>query len=900
MNLVVASRFRDIKEMHINSLFVLTIDDEGTDEECKDMSINFDTKTSLVPFLAKFDSLERVVFGIKDDGHDIDGVSPADCYFYEGDEGYPNEGVRETMLVLLDSISGAFRCGGLQKNLKIRGLCCPDANDKNGMRGNNCRICTRACHHFPLESVVEFECRGTSSNSALSLRSHGLDVCLERAKIESLCETRPGGKDMLRSDKRLLYLLGRGRRYIINSSDGEQDVQRALHIVKYKQEELNEIKWVINYAALDVKKLSMSMISKAIRQSFAMNNGTTPSEDQCYISESSLSYLINKLGLPINKEDLERPLTDLIGHTHQVVSVLTNRYNDDDSSDDDSDSDDEEDERKYEDIELDCLRLVRRILEIESNPPIQQMTKAIPTLINRLEKGSDEYKVEVVTSLQYILAKGTTEQRTMIVDEGAITKLSRLLDSTNESIATAALLSLKDIATKGTADDIEAMGRTSTIDSLVKLLASNDDDSVKSSLGLLTAVKGHIKDRTHKSLLPHLARIMKLGTTAESDMLANCLVLLRKILETDHGPTIEAVAELKMTPTLLDMIKKSDNNTANKTNLLHSLFNIARTKCLNSRTGVILEEKDFLSILVSLVDSPDNNISEGAMTAVGTVANASISCRKNKAVLAKGKPIDEYIRYRDLLLQEGIMEPLLRMIENSASVDILRVASWTLKQLCRGKPFDHAISNSCLKVLARPLDIDTTNTETLCSICWTLNHILIGFDEMDTQVTEKRFLAPLLKRLPSLPHHVQLPALKSLHLISSACDELVQSIINADGVDYISKALHSPLVANQELACNTISNILAKNTDRVLEDSTVSGMLKMIAFGQTQATALQAICNITESATATQIRNLIIQEDGCIRHLCGMLTSDSNTAKSGLQALTNVSNHWFDFCCYFP
>ena len=59
MNLVVASRFRDIKEIHINSLFELTIEDEGTDDEYKDMSIDFDTKTSLVPFLAKFDSLER-------------------------------------------------------------------------------------------------------------------------------------------------------------------------------------------------------------------------------------------------------------------------------------------------------------------------------------------------------------------------------------------------------------------------------------------------------------------------------------------------------------------------------------------------------------------------------------------------------------------------------------------------------------------------------------------------------------------------------------------------------------------------------------------------------------------------------------------------------------------------
>ena len=189
--------------------------------------MDFETKIRIVPFLSRFASLERVFFGVKnEDGRILkDFPLASEGYFYAGDESYPDDGSREEMLQLLDNISGAFSCGALPKNLNILGLVCPDATDKTSNRGDSCDICMRACKSFPLQSVVEFECRGTSSNNAKSGRSHCLDVCLERAKFESIIESRSGGKEMLHSEDRLLRLLGRGRRYKIPSQEVGGDIE---------------------------------------------------------------------------------------------------------------------------------------------------------------------------------------------------------------------------------------------------------------------------------------------------------------------------------------------------------------------------------------------------------------------------------------------------------------------------------------------------------------------------------------------------------------------------------------------------------------------------------------------------------------------------------------------------
>ena len=317
MNMNILNRFRDIKEIHINSLLSLEFQDDF-----REVFFSQGSLTRVVPFLSRITSLERVVFNVKDeDGNIVKGYPiGSNGYFYVTDEAYPNEGSRESMFMFLDMLSGAFKCGALSKNLKISGLCCPDATNDD-RRSDSCEVCLRACQSFPLKSVLEFECRGSSENNARSGRRYGLDVCLEHAQIESIIESR-GGSELLRSPDRLMRLLGCGRRYRIESDEG-----KILYIGKYTQEQLGEIKRAIEYAELDVKKLCAQDVHNAILNSFAAEGSSTIIPiSQRFLSKESIDHLVDEIGLPVVKDEYMRPLVEMRKHVEQLISALLTHH----------------------------------------------------------------------------------------------------------------------------------------------------------------------------------------------------------------------------------------------------------------------------------------------------------------------------------------------------------------------------------------------------------------------------------------------------------------------------------------------------------------------------------------------------------------------------------------------
>ena len=127
---------------------------------------------------------------------------------------------------LIDLVSGSFRsAGGLLKSVQVMGLRCPYSGKvDNNENESECEVCKRACRSFPLDQVVKFDNEGSSAGSVSLFsckKTPCLDVCLSRSVIESIVEERPGGKDILRSNARLLHLLGRGSSDEIRSDDGQ-------------------------------------------------------------------------------------------------------------------------------------------------------------------------------------------------------------------------------------------------------------------------------------------------------------------------------------------------------------------------------------------------------------------------------------------------------------------------------------------------------------------------------------------------------------------------------------------------------------------------------------------------------------------------------------------------------
>ena len=81
----------------------------------------------------------------------------------------------------------------------------------------------------------------------------------------------------------------------------------------------------------------------------------------------------------------------------------------------------------------------------------------------------------------------------------------------------------------------------------------------------------------------------------------------------------------------------------------------------------VVIEGGAVPIFCRLLSSPNKDVREQAVWALGNIAGDSPTCR-------------------DLVLREGAMQPLLQELRKGSKLSMLRNATWTLSNFCRGKP----------------------------------------------------------------------------------------------------------------------------------------------------------------------------------------------------------------------
>jgi len=374
-----------------------------------------------------------------------------------------------------------------------------------------------------------------------------------------------------------------------------------------------------------------------------------------------------------------------------------------------------------------------------------------------------------------------------------------------------------------------------------------------------------------QEILKELPQIVAGINSDNFDIQFEKVTQVRKMLSVETNPPIESFIKSDIVPKLVSFLKREEHPGL-QFEASWALTNIVSGTTDNTR---VVFNSGAVPLFIKLFESPSDEVREQAVWALGNMAGDSAECR-------------------NMVLDAGILGPLLHLCTPESKMTLLRNATWTLSNLCRGKPqVPLDVIKSALPILGQLLFVD--DEEVLTDVCWTFSYISDDTSPENDKITEVVSSGAVTRLVELLEHgsdSVKHPVLRTIGNIVTGDDLHTQVVIDQGVLQKLAPLLRNPKKAIRKEACWTVSNVTAGNVtqiEAVIQSSLFSLVSILLDRGEfdVKKEAAWAVTNATSGGTPQQIRFLV--NIGCVPPLCTLLSSTDN-GKVIMVALEGLEN----------